>query len=174
MASNAAAVALSDLRAEVWGLQVRLSREPAFQRVTPSLMVARRLRHWEYPSEASVICDLTAELRDPASIRAVPGYCCFPILDASTLEPHELVSVVRRLTPEPGRQLLIHCANGHGRTGLVAAAWLIQQGYADSPAAAISLLQSARPRISLRECQTQTLDLVAELLRSDGKTPQSF
>src|SRR5438093_13740063 len=67
--------------------------------------------------------------------------------------------------PSDGR-LLIHCANGHGRAGLVAAAWLIGQGLAGSPKEALDLLQSVRPRVRLRRCQRESLAVASCLLAS--------
>jgi protein-tyrosine phosphatase len=148
----------------VWELQTRFSREPAAHAVGESLLVARRLRTHEVPANVAAIVDLTCEFLDPASIRAMPGYRCLPILDAGTPVPEALAELVRRIALPPQGRLLIHCANGHGRAGLVAAAWLIAQGLAGTSAQALDMLRAARPRIRLRRCQRESLEAASRIL----------
>lgn len=148
----------------VWELQTRFSREPAAHAVGDALLVARRLRSHEIPENVSTIIDLTSEFLDPASIRALPGYRCLPILDAGTPQPEALAELVRRIALPPEGRLLIHCANGHGRAGLVAAAWLLARGLASSPAHALGMLRAARPRIRLRRCQRESLEAASRIL----------
>ena len=150
----------------VWELQTRFSRESPWHAVGKCLVVSRRLRPQELPEDVSVVVDLTSEFLDPRCIRSLPGYRCIPILDANALTPDALADHVRRIgVPLDGR-LLIHCANGHGRAGLVAAAWLIGQGLAGSPKEALDLLQSVRPRVRLRRCQRESLAVASCLLAS--------
>jgi protein-tyrosine phosphatase len=148
----------------VWELQTRFAREPAAHAVGESLLVGRRPRAHEVPENISAIIDLTCEFLDPAGIRARPGYRCLQILDAGTPLPEALAGLARRIAlPQQGR-LLIHCANGHGRAGLVAAAWLVAQGLARSPAEALEQLRAARPRIRLRRIQRDALEAASRIL----------
>lgn len=148
----------------VWELQTRFSREPAAHAVGDALLVARRLRSHELPENVSTIIDLTSEFLDPESVRALPGYRCEPVLDASAPAPEALAELARRIALPPAGRLLIHCANGHGRAGVVAAAWLIAQGLASSPADALGRLRAARPRIRLRRCQRESLEAASRIL----------
>ncbi len=150
----------------VWELQTRFSREPAAHAVGEALLVARRLRAREVPENVVAIVDLTCEFLDPAAVRALPGYRCLQILDAGTPLPEALAELVRRIARPPQGRLLIHCANGHGRAGLVAAAWLLAQGLASSPAHALEQLRAVRPRIRLRRRQREALDAASNLLVS--------
>jgi len=149
----------------VWSLQVFASQKPAWQVVNDSLIVGRRLRPHEFPDEVDVICDLTSEMLDPKPIRNRPGYVCVPMLDANGMATDKMVALVQSLCPNEGRRILIHCANGYGRTGTVAAAWLVAHRFVESADQALELLQSKRPGLRLRRRQRDCLDEVAKSLR---------
>jgi protein-tyrosine phosphatase len=53
---------------------------------------------------------------------------------------------------------LIHCAQGHGRTGLVASAVLLVSGKAQTAADAIAMVQSVRPGVDLNREQRFVLE----------------
>jgi len=145
----------------VWNLQIRFSRESAVDRVNPSLRVARRLRPHEVPADIRHVIDLTCELTDPRPLREVPGYRAIPILDAGAPTAATLQALVRSLPALDDGETLIHCANGHGRTGLIAAAWLIHHHLACDPDAALKQIQSARPGVRLRPRQRRLLSALS-------------
>ncbi|MBX3449445.1 MAG: hypothetical protein KF777_07800 [Planctomycetaceae bacterium] len=154
----------------VWRMQVFLSREPAISLVNDSLAVSRRLLAHEVPADVDVVCDLTCELVDPESVRAKPGYCCHPILDAGACAASELIALARRLPPSSDRRLLIHCANGHGRTGMFAAVWLLTHGFAETVDDSLATLQTARPGIGLRTRQRRLVAEAYSLLRDSHES----
>jgi protein-tyrosine phosphatase len=149
----------------VWLLQTMCSRESPADTVNDKLIVARRLRAHELPTNVSIVCDLTSEICDPEPIRSSAGYTCFSILDAGVPQLQELVDKILALKPSDGTRLLIHCANGHGRTGMVAAAWLLANRYVTSIDEALRILRTARPGISLRKRQRELLAEAFPLLR---------
>lgn len=154
----------------VWLLQIAISNEPAVSFVNNSLAVSRRLVSGEFPAHVERVCDLTCEFVDPFSMRSKPGYCCHPILDAGACSAAELVALARGLPPSNGDILLIHCANGHGRTGMFAAVWLLTHGIVTAPDAAIKILQDTRPGIRLRSRQRRLVDEAFTILRNvDGE-----
>jgi len=54
----------------------------------------------------------------------------------------------------------IHCAQGHGRTGTVAAAVLVEKGLAATPEGAIEMIEMltrARPKLTLARNQHEFL-----------------
>ena len=148
----------------VWEVQTRISSEPACNSVNPPLIVARWLRGTELPHGIAAIVDLTSEMGASPAARQHRGYLCAPLLDANGLEPVDLVRLVLRLPPEPAGPLLIHCANGHGRTGTIAAAWLIAHSDANTPEEALLNLTAVRPAIRLRGRQRKDLTRAALLL----------
>ena len=146
----------------VWHLFRQTSREHPFNSVTETLIIGRRLLPDEMEVEYDNIVDLTAEFSEPASIRHRPSYRSFPILDCGAPTAEQLLVVVRSL--RPGRTY-VHCALGHGRTGLFALAVLLEAGVVRSVDDGLRLLQTARPGIRLNTkqngCNRQFAELVA-------------
>jgi protein-tyrosine phosphatase len=64
----------------------------------------------------------------------------------------------------PGR-IFIHCAQGHGRTGLFALAVLLHSGAVGSLEEGLRFLTAARPGIRLNREQRRCLDTFARELR---------
>ena len=148
----------------VWHLVRLVSREPKQNTVTPELVVGRRLIPSEIEGDFENYIDLTAEFSEPARIRRKRGYSSFPILDASAPEPAALIAAVRQL---PRGRTFIHCAQGHGRTGLFALAVLLRNGIAHNVADGLRILQHARPKIILNRTQLRCIqNAEAELLSS--------
>ena len=130
----------------IWHLWRWLSKEPAFNEVNDQLVIGRRLLPSELKGEFDHYIDLTAEFDEPKSIRSMPGYLSVPILDATTPDPDKLKEIIS--TVAEGRSY-IHCAQGHGRTGLFALALLIHRGTVNSVEEGIRVLQAARPALKL-------------------------
>ena len=128
--------------------------EPARTAVTDHLVVGRRLLRSEICETFDNYVDLTAEFIEPSAIRCSPGYCSFPILDGSAPTVEALHAVVNSL--RPGRTF-VHCAQGHGRTGLFALAVLLSSGAAKAAEDGLQLLRAARPGIRLNRIQRQCI-----------------
>jgi hypothetical protein len=146
-----------------WHLARLLSREPPFARVVSGVLVGRRLLPGELPPGTGAILDLTSEFIEPAGIRRACRYVSLPILDASTLPVERVVPVLRELASLQG-PLYVHCAQGHGRTGMVAAALLVARGDAPDARTALSLIQEARPGVRLSPAQAHALEELAAAL----------
>jgi hypothetical protein len=145
----------------VWHLMRWLSREPRINVVTNDLVVGRRLLSSELEGEFANYVDLTGEFAEPSGVRCSPSYRNFPILDGSAPHPDTLRAAVASL--KRGRTF-IHCAQGHGRTGLFALAVLLHQGSVKSVEEGLQRLRAVRPGILLnrdqRECiQTYAADM---------------
>lgn len=126
------------------------SREPATHVVSADLVVGRRLLSHELEPGFANLIDLTAEFAEPRLLRAHPGYRCFPILDGSAPDVPELRRLMASLAP--GRTF-VHCAQGHGRSGLVAIVLLLERGTAATVSEAYALLRRIRPGIRLNAVQ---------------------
>jgi len=136
----------------VWHLIRLLSREPAISEVAKGLMIGRRLLAHEIPAEVRLVVDLTAEFREPPGIIARCEYHSFPILDATAPDCAKLLAFIVSLPDAP---MYIHCAQGHGRTGLFTMAFLLARGHSTTLNGARNLVLSARPGVRLngeQEC----------------------
>jgi len=85
------------------------------------------------------------------------GYVCLPNLDGVPLDRHVLPMPIDR-----DMRILVHCAQGRGRSALMACLLLMQLGYADNAKEALSLLQSSRPGISLSRHQLMQLERLSQ------------
>ena len=141
--------------AAVWHAARLLVREPAVSPVPGArLWLARRLLAHELPAEVRVVIDLTCEFIEPASIRG-ETYVCMPILDARAPKLVDLQAAIEKVADADA--VLIHCAQGHGRTGLFAAALLLRRGLAHTPAQALAKVMAARPNVRLSSAQARAL-----------------
>jgi len=99
----------------VWHLYRLASKEPAVNKISNNLTVGRRLLPSEINEDYDHYVDLTAEFDEPKRIREKNSYLSFQILDASIPNIEDLVALLERIE---GKNLYLHCAQGHGRTGL--------------------------------------------------------
>jgi protein-tyrosine phosphatase len=151
------------LTSAVWHLSRMLMRESAYNSVTENLVVGRRLLSSELPREFDNYVDLTAEFAEPRAIRSQPGFVCFPILDGGVPTPEALREAISRLR---SGTTFVHCAQGHGRTGLFALAVLLRSGIAKDVEEGLQMLRKVRPGIRLNRDQRLCIEeFAAELLR---------
>lgn len=136
----------------LWTLARLISREPAFNKVGDQLVVSRRLLGHELAGPYANYVDLTAEFQEPRAARMLEGYLGVPTLDASAPSLATLHNAIQSLKPG---LTLVHCAQGHGRTGLFALVLLLAKGGINSVSEGLALLQSARPAIRLNARQLQ-------------------
>lgn len=120
-------------------------REGLFNPVAPGLFIGRL----PFPNELP-------QLR-PAGIDAVLNLCWefprlsgvdrAPLLDGSPPTDGQFERAVQRVSQwrVEGRNVLIHCAQGHGRTATITAAVLIRLGLASDVDEALALIRAARP-----------------------------
>lgn len=139
----------------VWHALRLLSREAAFTQLTDNVLIGRRLLSHELPENIDHIIDLTCEFDEPAALRSL-NYHSFQILDALAPTPGELNHWARTALNLPGK-IYVHCAQGHGRTGMFAAAMLLQSGKSTTVDDAMRFMKSKRPLIRLNRVQIETL-----------------
>lgn len=148
----------------VWHIVRLVSREPAYNTLVDGVLIGRRLLSSELPAGTQTVVDLTSEFPEPAALRSVPSYIAAPMLDASVLPPQSLVDLASRIAAAE-TPVYIHCAQGHGRTGLVAALVLLARGNAKNADNAIELLQSSRPLVGLNSIQRASLLAASKLIQ---------
>jgi hypothetical protein len=93
-----------------------------------------------------------------------------PILDGAAPSPHQFRAAVEWIAARhaEGHSVLVHCAQGRGRSVTVAAAALCRLGEAASPEEALARIVAARPRA--RPSRKQRLAL-AQFLSADTGGP---
>lgn len=147
----------------VWYALRLVKREPAHNELTDGVIIGRRLLSFELPDEIATVVDLTCEFSEPRRLRS-KSYLLFQVLDGFVPSVEQLLDWSRAINSAPP-PVFIHCAEGHGRTGLMAALLLLIRGKATSAAEAVQLVQSKRPLVRLGKRQFQLLELAAERIK---------
>jgi protein-tyrosine phosphatase len=143
-----------------------IGNEPWVCRVNESLSLGSRPNASDDCGEFDAIIDLTAEFQEVKSVRQRRGYYSFPIVDASAPTVDALEAAVKA---RPNGRALVHCAQGHGRTGLFAAAWLLANGSATTADEALALVTSVRPGVKLNSTQRRCLSELEQRLKANRK-----
>ncbi len=139
----------------VWYLLRLVKREPAITQLTENVYIGRRLMANEFPNYINHVIDLTCEFTEPQKMR-LASYHSFQILDGfvpTSSQLHDWVESVARLEGN----IYIHCAEGHGRTGLFSALLLLHLNQVQTVEQAIDFIQSKRPLVRLGQRQHQLL-----------------
>lgn len=144
----------------VWHLLRIIKREAAFDQLVDQLYIGRRLLSRELPCDIVHVVDLTCEFNEPRELRSL-SYHSFQILDGAAPSPDQLQKWVDQVAGLTGN-VYVHCAEGHGRTGLFAAALLLRSGRCDTPEEAISFVKSKRPLVRLGRQQMEVLRALHE------------
>lgn len=125
----------------VWFWKRLGDKSPPFQCLHEDIYIGRRIPESELPRNVTTVIDLTAEF--PQKVTCV-DYVSLPILDDATPSKAGLESLTETLRDRLGG-VYIHCAEGKGRTALVASILLTELGvYCDWPLA-LELVQRVRP-----------------------------
>jgi protein-tyrosine phosphatase len=147
----------------IWHAARIVGREDCCNEAAPGLFVGRRPRGDELPSGVSLVVDLTAEFIECRAVRTGRRYISAPMLDTGVMDEEAFLTLVREVAEWTGA-VYVHCAQGHGRTGTLAAAVLLAKGHCDSVDAAVARLRATRPRLSLSKAQLQFVHRVCERL----------
>jgi hypothetical protein len=141
----------------------RLSaREAPFHEIGPGLFLGSCLRPRDalrlgQPGTVAVL-DLTSEFTEIEAFRRSGRYCWLPVMDHTAPSRSELESAVRFILEHLGHPpVFVHCAVGHGRSAMVVAAFLLSQGSAATPQAAVACLKSKRPGVRINTAQMNRL-----------------
>lgn len=145
----------------VWYAIRFVRREPAINQLTNSLYIGRRLLSHELPDNIEHVIDLTCEFSEPNVFRISTTYHLYPILDGFVPSPEQLHQWVCEVASLTGK-VFLHCAEGHGRTGLFAAALLLVTGHSKTPVEALQFIKSRRPLVHLSRQQLAVLDTMYE------------
>lgn len=137
-------------------IRYRFGIAPPACEVLPGLWLGPRPLAREVDPRVQVILDLTAELPLDGPLRGRLEYRCVPTLDGTAPDPAALARILDE--DDPSRPMLVHCALGHGRSAVVAAALLLSRGAASDPAEAVARLRALRPGVCLTRDQWAVLE----------------
>ena len=151
----------------VWWIACRLSREPIRHEIMPNLFLGRRASLRELPTNVELVIDLTSEFVSGTAIRCLPGYACLPTLDTGVPDLVRFRESVGRVATFQG-VAFIHCAQGHGRSGLFVAAVLIVRGLATDAKDAVRMVRTVRPGVRLKPKQMRFLEAFARNYSPSG------
>ncbi|MFC1597670.1 dual specificity protein phosphatase family protein [Planctomycetota bacterium] len=152
----------------IWRARRLLSPTPPFQELIPGIFIGRRLFPREYPASVDCVVDLTCELSEFREVRRSQRYLSLPILDGHAPKLADLLDLIGRIDDIRGT-VYVHCAEGYGRTGMIAAAILLAKGLAHDPDEAIRAVQRKRPGVHLYRAQHRAVAQVAQALTSDTR-----
>lgn len=138
--------------------------ENAIDRIDENLFIGRRLFRDELPENIDTVVDLTCEFSEDRLIVNKTDYHNFQILDASVPKYDELAKFIDELRKSDNR-IFIHCAEGHGRTALVASLLLIAKGKANTLNEAYDMLKIKRPLVKLNSAQKICAENTLKLLK---------
>jgi protein-tyrosine phosphatase len=148
-----------------WHLYALFAREDAYNEVAPELWVGRWPGARALPERVDVVVDVTAELPAHKTLTGSKRYVCLPALDATVPDESAFCSLVEELASERGG-VFVHCAFGHGRSAMVAAAVLIARGLAHDADSAERWMRRSRPRVGLTGLQRSHVERFAARVRA--------
>ncbi|TNF91940.1 MAG: hypothetical protein EP297_14455 [Gammaproteobacteria bacterium] len=151
----------------MWHLWRLSTRDTPFHELYQGVWIGRRLLTHEYPDTVKTIFDLTAEFPEILAVREGRSYHAYPTLDATPLEAGTLYEAATRVL-NADHDVFIHCANGYGRTGSLAAAVLLISGKVNDVEEAIDYLTHRRPALKLNDMQIASVQRFASALETTG------
>ena len=136
-----------------WHFLRKTSSEAPFAELATGIFIGRRLLPTEYPPITTLV-DLTAEFDEhvPNGVSLL----ALPILDGAPAEPSTLREMAKKIEAS-AMPIYIHCAQGHGRTSMVAAAVLLELRVAPNVPSALSMISKVRPGAKPNKAQRLAL-----------------
>uniref|UniRef100_A0A061SJ91 Dual specificity protein phosphatase diacylglycerol catalytic region n=1 Tax=Tetraselmis sp. GSL018 TaxID=582737 RepID=A0A061SJ91_9CHLO len=145
----------SGLTLKLW-VQRKFSSEASFNQVAKSWYIGGWPQtEQDIPCGDVAVIDCTCELLR----RHNRPYLCLPTWDCQGPAPSLIDEGVNWAIQQKscGREVLVHCAHGHGRSCVVLCAILISQGLADTIDDALTIVRSTRERAKLNANQRRAL-----------------
>lgn len=140
-----------------WHAARFFGKEDCCNEIAPKIWLGRRPYADELPPSIGLVVDLTCEFPAAAGVKDGRTYLSCPILDGSVIDHGSFTALVERIAAWNDRGIYIHCAIGHGRSAMVAAAVLIRRGLHTSAEEAVGAIRRTRPRVGLSPGQMELL-----------------
>lgn len=136
----------------LWHVVRLVGREPASHRVGPGIHLGRRPRPGDVPADVARVIDLCVEF--PGTKAEGRRYVALPTLDAGVSNVKGFRLLVGEVAADDS-PVYIHCASGHGRGAMFAAALLIVRGMASNFEEAEAMIRAVRPGVRLSRTQRE-------------------
>ena len=135
----------------VWLVRNVIIRKDAVSQIGETGISISRWPVFDVPLKSyDLVIDMTAEM--PKLYRTRDRYILLPNLDGVPLTDWHLPCEIER-----GTSLLVHCAQGYGRSAVMAGMLLLKLGYVSSGEEAVALLKKYRKDIRLTKEQQEQL-----------------
>ena len=118
-----------------------------------------------------IVVDLTGEFPTRRAFHGRTTYLCAPSLDGLLADPRVLLDTARAVITsydaERNHSVYVHCANGHGRSGLFAGILMVMRGDCSSLEEARVLMKSRRSVIGWQPHQQRIAEETLHLWKHD-------
>ncbi|MDX1959640.1 MAG: dual specificity protein phosphatase family protein [Leptospiraceae bacterium] len=141
----------------IWFLKDTFSKENRTDYFFENYYIGKKVSFKNLPKNIETVVDLTAELNEDYDIVRNKNYILFPILDGSIPDINDFYLLIKKIT-NLQNNIYIHCAEGHGRTAIVAIVLYLLKNKELSINDGISFVKSKREKISLNETQKEFLN----------------
>lgn len=148
-----------------WIVMRLFTTEDTYHRILPNLYIGRFTLSCRIPEDVRCIVDLAAEFPETAKSRKERRYISMPVLDGWVPTEKQFILLLKTLQTVEG-PVYLHCAEGCGRSGMVAAGLLMSIGEAKDVEEALAKLRRIRPKIRLEPCQRAFLNRLLPEIQS--------
>ncbi len=141
----------------IWFFKYKFSKENKYDFFFENYYIGKKLIYKDLPNDIEIVVDLTAELNEDYSIIQNKKYISFPILDASIPDEVDFYLFIKEVS-KLRSNIYIHCAEGHGRTALVAIILYLIRNKKQSVEEAFEFIKGKRRKIKLNKEQESFLN----------------
>jgi protein-tyrosine phosphatase/membrane-associated phospholipid phosphatase len=143
-----------------------------YDRLTEHVWIGRRLSAIEASTACAdgvkAVVDLAGELEEPEAFRKA-NYLSLSVLDLTAPCPEQIDRAVAFIQQQIAHGIVyIHCKAGYSRTAVIAGAYLLASGRADTVEAAIAAMRRARPSMIVRP---EALNALRDYFRRHAPRP---
>lgn len=156
----------------VWKIKRMITKENTMDKICPYVYLGRYIRDKKDIENANIqlIVDVTYELPELNNITANKKYFCVPMMDGSaprnTTQFKGVLKSMQKFRKSKTGSIYIHCAAGHGRSCMMATAF-ISIWYQVPVDVAFRMIKKIRPSVSMHKTQWNFVKRVVDEYNMD-------